>query len=240
MLKDRRPFYIKRFQYRFQKLYVEHFIRPQFDSLGEGYFFVKPWHLRIFGSPIKIGNYVHIICASDKKVRFSIWPAGRGEGRIEMGNYSLISPGVRIQSASKVIIGDNCMLAEGVYVTDADWHGIYNRILAVGNTAAVKLKDNVWVGVNATICKGVTIGENSVIGAGSVVTTDIPDNVIAAGNPAKVVKALDPDKKITTRANLFSDPDKLIKSMYDFDKVYLRKNTALGWLRSIFFPKPGD
>ena len=57
-------------------------------------------------------------------------------------------------------------------------------------TDPVNIKDNVWIGENVTICPGVTIGENSVIGAGSVVVKDIPANVIAVGNPCKVLREI--------------------------------------------------
>ncbi|MDZ7686153.1 MAG: DapH/DapD/GlmU-related protein [Gammaproteobacteria bacterium] len=73
------------------------------------------------------------------------------------------------------------MFAAGAYVTDADWHDVYDRTRTIGTTRPVTLEQNVWVGDGAIICKGVTIGENSVIGAGAVVTSDVPANVIAAG-----------------------------------------------------------
>ena len=60
-----------------------------------------------------------------------------------------------------------------------------------GELRAVHIGDNVWLGINVTVLKGVTIGENTVIGAGSIVTKDIPANVVAAGNPCKVIKHLD-------------------------------------------------
>jgi len=55
----------------------------------------------------------------------------------------------------------------------------------------VKIADNVWIGMNATILKGVTIGENSVVAAGAIVTKSVPANAIVAGNPAVVVRMLD-------------------------------------------------
>ena len=94
-------------------------------------------------------------------------------------------------AAESIEIGDACMFAHGAYISDADWHGIYDRSEPVGSTKPIILKDNVWIGDSAIVCKGVTIGENSIIGAGAVVTKNIPANVVAAGNPAKVVKNLD-------------------------------------------------
>ena len=94
-------------------------------------------------------------------------------------------------AADQITIGDACMFAHGAYISDADWHGIYDRSEPVGKTKPVVLKDNVWIGDSAIVCKGVTIGENSIIGAGAVVTKDVPPNCVFAGNPAKLVKVLD-------------------------------------------------
>jgi len=91
-------------------------------------------------------------------------------------------------AAESISIGDSCMIAHGAYISDADWHGIYDRAEPVGNTKPVILKDNVWIGDGAIICKGVTIGENSIIGAGAVVTKSIYKPGIYAGNPAKILK----------------------------------------------------
>ena len=107
-------------------------------------------------------------------------------------------------AAEKIQIGDACMIAHGAYISDADWHGIYDRAQPVGKTEPVILKDNVWIGDSAIICKGVTIGKNSIIGAGAVVTKDVPDNSIYAGNPAKLVKKLDQDSFIS-RKDFFND-----------------------------------
>jgi acetyltransferase-like isoleucine patch superfamily enzyme len=84
-------------------------------------------------------------------------------------------------SAKSIVIGDACMIAHGAYISDADWHGIYDRAEPVGNTKPVVFEDNVWIGDSAIICKGVTIGKNSIVGAGAVVTKDVPPNSIFAG-----------------------------------------------------------
>jgi len=112
---------------------------------------------------------------------------------------------------------------------------IYDRAEPVGNTKPVILKDNVWIGDGAIICKGVTIGENSIIGAGSVVTKNVPANTIFAGNPARFVKSID-DQDFNSRANFFSDPKKLAMDFDLLDKHSLKDNTLLGWLKSLTFP----
>ena len=61
-------------------------------------------------------------------------------------------------------------------------------------TKPIKIGNDVWIGVNVTILPGVTIGENAVVGAGAVVTKDVPDNAVVVGNPARVIRYLDADK----------------------------------------------
>jgi tetrahydrodipicolinate N-succinyltransferase len=132
------------------------------------------------------------------------------------------------------------MLAAGSYITDADWHDLYDRTKSVGVTKPVTLADNVWVGDGATVCKGVTIGENSIIGAGALVTSDVPANCVAAGNPAQVVKQLDPQKEIVTRAHLFRDVKALDKEIDSINRYTLHNNTLGNWLRTLLFPRRGD
>jgi len=135
-------------------------------------------------------------------------------------------------AAESIIIGDACMIAHGVYISDADWHGIYDRAEPVGNTKPVVIKDNVWIGDSAIVCKGVTIGANSIIGAGAVVTKDVPPNTVFAGNPAQLVKKLD-DVEFNTRANFLEDPVKLAKDFDALDKYTLGNNTFIGWIISL-------
>jgi serine acetyltransferase len=146
---------------------------------------------------------------------------------------------VRIGSAHEILIGNNCMIASNAYITDSDWHDIYNRV-SIGKTAPIKIDDNVWIGDSVIVCKGATIGENSIIGAGAVVVDDIPANCVAAGNPAKVVKKLDAAQPFTTRAQWFSDPEKLFQNFDQADKELLGKNSLLHWLRCLLFPSSRD
>ena len=239
MQKDHRPYFIKKAYLGFQNFHARRFLRPQFESLGRGFTFIKPWHVEIFGPNIVMGEYATVIATPDRKVRLCAWPNKAGGGMIEIGDYCLICPGVRISSASEVRVGGNCMLANGVYITDADWHGVYDRI-SMGATSPVRIKENVWIGDSAIICKGVTIGKNSIIGAGAVVVKDVPPNVVAAGNPAGTVKNLDPDARIATRSQWFSDPARLFRDFDHLDREMLRENTIWGWLRSLLFPARGD
>jgi len=237
--KDHRPYFLKRLDQKFQKFYANRFIRPQLERLGKGAVFMKPWHVEIFGANVEVGDYATIIAAPDKKVRLSVWSTLETGGHIRIGNYCLICPGVRLGASQSIRIGDNSMIAGNVYITDSDWHGIYNRA-AMGVSAPVTIGENVWIGDSAIICKGVTIGENSIVGAGAVVTKDVPPNAIAAGNPAKVVRHLDPDAEMLTRAHWLADPEKLSREFREIDRALLRDNTVFGWFRHLFFPKHGD
>jgi len=239
LIKDHRPYFIKKAYLKFQRFYAARFLKPHFESLGKGFHFMKPWHVEIFGSSIELGDYATVIATPDKKIRLSVWSEKKDMGRIKIGSFCLICPGVRIGSASSVSIGDNCMIASSAYITDSDWHDIYNRV-STGKSRPVKIENNVWIGDSAIVSKGVVIGENSIIGAGSVVVNDIPPNTIAAGNPAKVVRHLDVNEKITMRESFFSDPALLSIYFDEMDRETLRKNTVFHWLRYLLFPRKGD
>ncbi len=239
MRKDHRPYIIKRAILKFQRFYTAHFLRPHFAALGKFATIIKPWCVEVFGSPVVIGDHVTVVATSDQRVRLSVWSDRQVSGYIQIGDYCILCPGVRMSSASQINIGDNCMLASGVYVTDSDWHDIYNRI-ALGKTEPIEIAANVWIGDSAIVCKGVSIGENSIIGAGAVVVNSIPPNCVAAGNPAKIVKHLDPQKPLTTRQQWFSKPDDLYTEIDQLDRQLLRDNTLLHWLRYLLFPSQKD
>lgn len=105
---------------------------------------------------------------------------------IEIGDNCGFS-GVVIGSFRSIKIGNNLKCGANTTITDSDWHLDDPRS---GIPASIFIGDNVWIGVNCIVLKGVSIGNNTVIGAGSVVTKSIPENVIAAGNPCKVIKYL--------------------------------------------------
>jgi acetyltransferase-like isoleucine patch superfamily enzyme len=239
--RDHRPYYVKQLDLAFQRWYARRFLRPQFDYLGEGFTFLKPWYVHVFQGPISLGDHADVIATSDFRVRLTVWPEEEGSGEgIRIGRHVLISPGVRISSANGITIGDNCMFASSVYVTDSDWHGIYDRTSPLRQSEPVRIGDNVWIGDSAIVCKGVTIGDNSVVGAGSVVTGDIPANVVAAGNPARVVRDIDPERPMITRAHWFADPQALREGFDAIDREKLRDNTLIHWARSLLFPRKGD
>ena len=117
---------------------------------------------------------------------------------IEVGKNFFANYNCTILDVAKVIIGDNCQFAPNVSIYTAG-HPVHPETRNSGYEYGIKVTigDNVWIGGNTVICPGVHIGDNVVIGAGSVVTKDIPDMVIAAGNPCKVIREITEDDRRT-------------------------------------------
>lgn len=201
---------------------------------------IAPMSAEIFGRNIEVGDYLHLISSKDNPVRLTTWSGKGMDGKITVGNYCLMSPGTTITAADSIHIGDNCMFAAGCYIADSDWHGIYNRLRPFRCTKPIVLKDNVWIGHGAKVCKGVTIGENSVVAAGSVVVKDVPDNVVVGGNPAKVIKAINPKRRMLKRERLFERGEFYAQNQKALDRYVLSGNTWWDWLRSMVFPTRQD
>ena len=125
-------------------------------------------------------------------------------GTCTIGDFTLLN-GALIMAEDKIDIGSHCLISWNVGIADSDFHPLEpaQRLIDAQalapffkdrparpklKTAPVRIADNVWVGMNAVILKGVTIGENSIVAAGSVVTKSIPPNTVVAGNPAVIVK----------------------------------------------------
>ncbi len=240
MRRDHRPLWLRNMMASYEAWYAEHFLHPHFDGIGPGSHIARPWGIHVHGQGITVGNHVHMSSAVSQDVWMTSWNWVDRHGQIEIGDYALITPGVRISSSTKISIGRGTMLAGNVYLTDSDWHGTYDRTQEMGKTAPITLGENVWIGDSSIVCKGVTIGDNSIIGAGSVVVKDVPANTIAAGNPAKVVKELDPNEPRRTRMDYFSDPAKLNADMAYLHRHMLKGNSAWGWIRSVLFPRKTD
>ncbi|MDD4288431.1 MAG: sugar O-acetyltransferase [Atribacterota bacterium] len=116
---------------------------------------------------------------------------------IEIGNNFYSNYNLIILDCAKVIIGDNVMLGPNVGIYTAG-HPLHHetRNTLYEFAFPVTIGDNVWIGGNVVINPNVNIGKNTVIGSGSVVTKDISDNVIAAGNPCKVLRKITEDDKL--------------------------------------------
>lgn len=106
---------------------------------------------------------------------------------IHIGDHVFINAGCKFQDQGGIFIGDGALIGHGVVIATLD-HGLLPENRQDLIPRPVNIGKNVWIGSNSTILSGVTIGDNAVIGAGSVVTKDIPENMIAVGNPARVIR----------------------------------------------------
>lgn len=166
-------------------------------SVGSGTLILgKPLILN-FGGDISIGEKTRIVSSqSNHEIGISnkcVFTTRYG-GNIAIGDNSNIN-GATIRSYDAITIGSNVWITAGCYIMDSDGHPVDSDKRASEELQYIKTKpiviaDNVWIGIQTIILPGVTIGKNSVIGAGSVVTKDVPPDTLAAGNPASVIKSL--------------------------------------------------
>ena len=151
-------------------------------------------------SRIIIGSNVQIISSS---WRSSTANCGASKLRtfyetasIIMSDHSGMTGGALIARSKTIRIGKRCMLAPNVTIMDSDFHILWpparrHDTWETDMDKDVTLEDDVWVGTGSIILKGVTIGQNSIIAAGSVVVADIPPNCLAGGNPARVLRTFE-------------------------------------------------
>lgn len=100
--------------------------------------------------------------------------------------------GVYVHAHNSIVIGNNCVFASGISIIDSNGHELYSKDRTIGRDTSkpISIGNNVWIGLNSIILKDTTIGDNSVVAAGSVVKGHYPANSLIKGNPAIVVKNL--------------------------------------------------
>lgn len=146
---------------------------------------------------IRIGTNTHI------RGELVVFASG---GNIIIGNDCFIGIGSKVWSQEEIKIGNHVLISHNVNIHDTNSHPVdyeqrridYNNIINSGfpkinnniKTKPIIIEDDVWIGFNSIILKGVTIGKASIVSAGSVVTENVPENVVVAGNPAKIIKQL--------------------------------------------------
>lgn len=144
----------------------------------------------VFGNNVSLKsnkNSYHLAMHSPVKLM-----ADKKDAIIKIGDNTRIN-GACIHAYERIEIGKNCLIAANTQIFDGSGHDLSmhnpaNRINTTGDAKPIVIGDNVWIGANCIIMPGVSIGEGSVIAAGSVVVKDVPSLCIAGGNPAKVLK----------------------------------------------------
>jgi acetyltransferase-like isoleucine patch superfamily enzyme len=145
---------------------------------------------------IKIGGFSHI---QGELLTFGVG------GNIEIGHHCFIGEGTKVWSAHAISIGDRVIISHCVNIFDNITHPLdprkrhfhFNEIINSGNLECVDLEgetvfieNDVWIGCMSIILRGVTLGEGAVIGAGSVVTEDVPPYTVVCGNPARAIREI--------------------------------------------------
>lgn len=119
-----------------------------------------------------------------------------GSGRVVVGDRCLLNVGATLVSQELIEIGNDVAIADDAYVIDSNFHGLEGGPI---RTQPVRIKSGAWIGARSIVLPGITIGERAVVGAGSVVTKDVPADTLVAGNPASVIRMLT-YPECTTRA----------------------------------------
>ena len=151
---------------------------------------------------------IHIGSNSIIKGQLLVFPHG---GKIDIGDWCYLGDFSRLWSSSSIRIGDRVIIAHNVNIFDSQTHPIsaklrhlhFRNIAFSGHPDSIDLGekpvhicDDVWVAAGVTILRGVTVGAGAIVGAGSVVTQDVPPWTMVAGNPAKIIRRLNPEQMI--------------------------------------------
>lgn len=152
-------------------------LKQMFAEIGENCYIEPPFHANFGGKHVHFGKNVY--------ANFNLTMVD--DGHIYVGDYTMFAPGVIVATAGHPILPE---LRETVYQ--------YNMPVHIGK--------NCWIGAGAIILPGVTIGDQVVVGAGSVVTKDLPSNVVAVGNPCRVIREIN-----------------------EHDRIYYFKNRKIDW-----------
>lgn len=150
--------------------------------------------VRLWGSPaihirgtLLVGDRVRLI-STTAQLEIGV----EATATLEIGDGTFINYGCSIVATEHVRIGPRCNIGTHVIIMDNQFHKVApDRRMERPPSAGVSLGENVWLGARVIVLPGVTIGDHSVIGAGSVVTRNIPPRVVAAGLPARVLREID-------------------------------------------------
>jgi maltose O-acetyltransferase len=181
----------------FQKYYF-YKVKNNATLTGQNHVFSKNTDIRLINGARKENLRIESDCKIHGKIILS------GAGKVRFGKYSQLGSGSIVGALISVSIGDFTVISTNVRIMDNNNHPINpldrkkmqmsphnspERQWTYSASAEICIEENVWIGENARICKGVSIGRNSIVAANTVVTKDIPPNSIVAGNPGRIVKS---------------------------------------------------
>jgi len=193
---------------RYARLFWRYLWRRSLTSAG------RRWHS---DGPFFLGRDLELKIEPRGEIRFGrfVW-IGDGtkirchEGAVEIGDKTVMGQECTISAYQRVRIGNECVIADRAMFIDFDHgmvylarpirlQGIYKRDVEVGN--------NVWIGYGACILRGVSIGDNSVIGTNAVVTKDVPANAVVGGIPARIIRMRDAPAELRWERPVEPDPE---------------------------------
>jgi len=138
-------------------------------------------------NPASIGSATTSVVSAARTLA-RVWATKSSNELIRIGSGSYLNRNTEIVAAASVEIGRDCKIGRDVLIMDTDQHALPGRALDV---RPVVIEDRVWIGARAVILKGVRIGHDSVVGAGSIVTRSVPPRTVVAGQPARVIRSLE-------------------------------------------------
>jgi acetyltransferase-like isoleucine patch superfamily enzyme len=159
----------------YRRVMIRLYYNKKFFSLGKG--------LDFHGRP-RVHGQGKILAGKNLMLNGNaeLW-AGENATMI-LGDNVYLNAGVILSSKARIEVGDSTLIGHQTIIFDTDWHGIDGHY---AKEAPIRIGKHVWIGTRAIILKGVTIGDNAIVGAGSVVTKNVAENTIVAGNPARQI-----------------------------------------------------
>jgi acetyltransferase-like isoleucine patch superfamily enzyme len=146
----------------------------------------------VLGAATRYDEATIIVVESGGHLQLDGVSIGRGStlrvqraARLAIGSRTFVNNGTNITVCEAVDIGADCAISWGVTILDGDGH----RLDSEPSQAPVRIEDRVWIGCNATVLKGVTVGAGSIVGAGAVVTRSCPPKSLLIGSPARIAKS---------------------------------------------------
>lgn len=157
------------------------FLKLKFNSCGKLLRAEKGVRVLKTNCDISVGDKVNI----HRYAKLSVYGNAGQKAVLKIGNGVAIGDRTEIHAGNSVTIGNGTLIAWDCCIMDRDYHKLESETEV---TAPVSIGNNVWVGCNSIILKGINIGDGAVVAAGSVVTKDVPSGALVGGNPARIIK----------------------------------------------------